>query len=86
MQKNKEIYNEVKKVIEKNKKNEKSVSDGLFVLAVYKKGKKQEIVSLVNGMKPIEIEVALREVYSKVYEIRKRNDKKMIKLNKKLKK
>lgn len=86
MQKNKKIYDEVKKIIKENKDKQKSISDGLFILALYKKGKNQKIESLINGLSLEEMDVAIRELYSRIYEMRMRNNKKMIKLNNKLKK
>lgn len=81
--KNKKTFSSVVSIIEKEKRRRKSKNDGVFVMAVYKKKRKTEIKALVNGITPDELDIILREIYGKVYSIRKKNDKELIKKFKK---
>ncbi len=81
---NKEIYQKVEELIEENKTAEDSKSDGVFILAIYKKGKKSESKVMMNGFSLKEADVIVRGVYGKIYELRRRGDKKMQEINKKL--
>jgi len=80
----------VETVIENNKINLDSKEDGVLVLAIYKPKviqgeKKSESKLLMNGFTLEEADVILRDVYAKVYEIRKRKDEKMKLVDKRLK-
>jgi hypothetical protein len=85
---NKELHGQVSKKILANTKNAVSTSDGVFILSIYydKKKKTSDAQILINGLKPIEAEVLIKEVYGRIYAERVKNDPKMIAINKKLNK
>ncbi len=82
--KNCTLYKSVEKIIEENKGKKDSVKNGVFVLAIYKKGKVSQAKVLMNGFKIEEIDVVLREIYGKIYEMRNRGNAKIQRINKKL--
>ena len=82
--KNCKLYKSVEKIIEENKGKKDSVKNGVFVLAIYKKGKVSQAKVLMNGFKIEEIDVVLREIYGKIYEMRNRGDARIQRINKKL--
>lgn len=82
--KNYKAYKDVEAVIEGNLNCKQSTENGLFVLAIYKKGKKADTKVLINGFTLEELDVILRDVYSRIYDLRKKDDPKMQKLDKRL--
>jgi hypothetical protein len=82
--KNQQLYKSVEKIIEDNRGKKDSIKEGVFVLAVYKKGKVSQAKVLMNGFKIEEIDVVLREIYGKIYEMRNRGNAKIQRINKKL--
>ena len=82
--KNKAAFEKVAAVIAEESQGEKSKTDGLMLIAIYEKNKKAEVKVHINGLDPDRADVIIREIYSKVYEIRKRKDPKAQALNKKL--
>ena len=82
--KNCELYKSVEKIIEQNKGKKDSTRNGVFVLAIYKKGKMSQAKVLMNGFKIEEIDVVLREIYGKIYEMRNRGNAKIQRINRKL--
>lgn len=77
-------FQKVAAIVAEESHFEKSDSDGLMLIAIYKKKKKATVKVHINGLDMKEADVILRDIYSKVYEIRKRNDPKAQKLNEKL--
>lgn len=85
--KNGELYNIISEAMNGMKENRQSTTDGLFVVAIYKgkkTGKRSESKLFFDGYTLSELDVLLREVYGKIYELRHRNDPKSKKINKKL--
>ena len=82
--KNCKLYKSVEKIIKENKGKKDSAKNGVFVLAIYKKGKVSQAKVLMNGFKIEEIDVVLREIYGKIYEMRNRGNAKIQRINKKL--
>jgi len=82
--KNYKVYKEVEQIIELNKGKKDSSENAVFVLAIYKKDKKAQSKVLMNGFEIEEVDVILREVYGKVYEMRNRGNAKMQKINQRL--
>lgn len=81
--KNYKAYKDVEAVIEGNLNCKQSTENGLFVLAIYKKGKKATSKVLVNGFSLEELDVVIRDVYARIYGLRKKDDKKLQALDKK---
>lgn len=77
-------FQKVAAIIAEESAMEKSDTDGLMLIAIYKKKKKATVKVHINGLDPKEADVIIREIYGKVYEIRKRNDTKAKALNEKL--
>jgi hypothetical protein len=80
---NKELHGQVSKKILANTKNASSTSDGVFILSIYYDKKKgtSDAQTFINGLKPIEAEVLIKEVYARIYAERVKNDPKMKKIN-----
>lgn len=83
---NKELHNQVSKKIVDNQSNDLSTTDGVFIMSIFydKKKKTSDIKVLINGLKPIEAETLVREVYARIFAERVKNDPKMKSLNEKL--
>lgn len=59
--------------------------DSLVVIAIYrgkKRFKKSQAEVYINGYEGLELDVLLRDVYASVYALRRRDDPKMIELDK----
>lgn len=84
---NKKVFDSMVALIEDNKDCEQSTEDKLLSIAVYgdKNGGADVRVS-VNGFTPVEVDVIVREIYSRVYDIRARKTKSGKALEKKLSK
>jgi len=82
--KNYKVYKAVEQIIELNKGKKDSKENAVFVLAIYKKDLKAQSKVLMNGFQISEIDVILREVYGKIFEMRNRGNSKMVKINQKL--
>lgn len=82
--KNRAAFEQVAAIVAEENSREKSKTDGLMVIAIYERKKRAEVKVLINGLDPDRADVIIREIYSKIYEIRKRKDPKAQALDKKL--
>lgn len=83
--KNRELFDIVRDAVNDLKsQEEQETEDGLIVIAVYKdrtKRRKSSAHVYINGYSPDEVDVLFRDIYAKVYAIRKRDDPKSKELN-----
>lgn len=86
MPENKKVFDEVVKLIELNADRQQSKTDKLFVVGVYGSGAEAEVKVSVNGFSPDELDVIVREIYGRIYDVRVRNTKKGKSIEKKLSK
>lgn len=82
--KNYKVYKDITQIIESARGAKESTENGVIAFVVYKKRGRAETKMLMNGFTLEEADVVIRDLYGKIYELRKRNDKKMQKLDKKI--
>lgn len=82
--KNRAAFEQVAAIIAEESQGEKSTTDGLMIIAIYERKNRADVKVHINGLDPDRADVIIREIYGKVYEIRKRKDPKAQALNEKL--
>jgi len=81
---NKIIFDKACDLMEEARLLPNSNKNKVLMIAIYKKGENAEARTLFNGFTLDEVDVLLREIYGKVYALRKSKDPKMQEINQKL--
>lgn len=80
---NEYLFNQVTEIIKPHRTRKESKKDGVVVIAIHHKkgGKKGVAQAYINGIDLKVASVILRDIYGKIYEMSKRSDKKMQKID-----
>lgn len=87
--KNRALFDTINKLVKESKREKTSKKDGVLVLSIHLRREnneeaKSDAAVFMNGFSLDELDVLIRDVYSKIYEMRVRNQKNMQEVDAKL--